>query len=138
MSQVPRVFQETGVLQEPLDSDLRGLRERKVSKVSQEDLEVPVHQVLKVSRACLWLRKAYQDPEDRTENPDCPVDQEARVHPDRMVSPVYQEGRVNLDSQASDSQDPQELKDSQVFPASLELPEVQADQEWTDFPANLD
>lgn len=45
---------------------------------------------------------------------------------------------MNLDSQASDSQDPQELKDSQVFPASLEHPEDQADQEWTDFPASPD
>lgn len=138
MSQVPQVFQETGVLQEPLDSDLRGLRERKVSKVSQEDLEVPVHQVLRVSQACLWLRKAYQDPEDWMENPDCLVHQESQVHPDRMGSPVYQERRVSLDSQASDFQDLQELKDSQVFLASLELPEDQADQEWTDFPASLD
>lgn len=53
MSQVPQVFQETGVRQEPLALDLRGLQERKVSKVSQEDLEVPVHLVLKVSQACL-------------------------------------------------------------------------------------
>lgn len=36
--------------------------------------------------------------------------QVAQVSPGRTVSLVYQEQRVNLDSQASDSQDPQELK----------------------------
>lgn len=45
MSQVPQVFQETEVPQEPLASDLRGLQERRVSRVSQEDLEVPAHPV---------------------------------------------------------------------------------------------
>lgn len=45
-----------------------------------------------------------------------------------MVSLVYREERVTLDSQASDSQDPQELKDSQVFPANQELLQDQADQ----------
>lgn len=36
--------------------------------------------------------------------------QVAQVSPGRTVSLVYQEQRVNLDSQASDSQDPRELK----------------------------
>lgn len=62
-------------------------------------------------------------------NQDCPAHQVAQVSPDKMVSLVYQEGRVILDSQASDSQDPQELKDSPAFPASQELLEDQADQE---------
>lgn len=45
MSQVPQVFQETGVLQEALASDLRDLQERRVSRASQEDLEDPAHPV---------------------------------------------------------------------------------------------
>lgn len=45
MNQVPLVLQETGVLQDPLASDLRGLQERKVSRVSQEDPEGPAHPV---------------------------------------------------------------------------------------------
>lgn len=126
---MPQVFQETGVHQESLALDLRGLQERKVSRVSQEDQEVLVHQVLKVSQACRWLRKAHQDPEDRMVNQDCLVHQVAQVSLDRMASLVYQEERVNLDSQALDSLDPQELKDSQVSPASQELLEDQADQE---------
>lgn len=32
-------------------------------------------QVLKVNQACQSLRKAYQDPEDRMENQDCPAHQ---------------------------------------------------------------
>lgn len=51
MSQVPKVFQETEVLREALALDLRDLLERKVSRASQEDLEVPVHLVLKVNQA---------------------------------------------------------------------------------------
>lgn len=51
VSPAPQVFQETGVLQEALASDLRDLQERKASRVSQEDLEVPVHPVLKVNQA---------------------------------------------------------------------------------------
>lgn len=52
MSQAALVFQETGVLQEALALDLRDLQERKVFRASQEDLEVPVHPVLKVNQAC--------------------------------------------------------------------------------------
>lgn len=48
--------------------------------------------------------------------------QEAQVRLDRMVSPVYQEGRVNLDSQASDFQDPQELKVSTSATILIFLP----------------
>lgn len=51
MNPAPQVFQETGVLQEALASDLRDLQERKVSKASQEDLELLVHPVLKVNQA---------------------------------------------------------------------------------------
>lgn len=63
------------------------------------------------------------------ENLDFLEHQVTPVSPDRMVSPDHQEQRVNLDSQASDSQDPQELKDSQVSPASQELLQDQVDQE---------
>lgn len=45
VSLVPLVFQETGVLQGPLALDLKDLQERKVSRVSQEDLDLPVHLV---------------------------------------------------------------------------------------------
>lgn len=129
MSLAPKVFPETGVPQDPLASDLRDLQEKKVSRVSQEDPEVPAYPVLKVNQAYQWLRKAYQDPEDRTASQDGPAHQVAQVPPDRMVSLVYQERRVTLDSQVSDFQDPQELKDSQVLPASQELLQHQADQE---------
>lgn len=50
MSQVPQVFQETGVLLDPLASDLRDLQERRVSKASQEDLDQPAHPVPKVNQ----------------------------------------------------------------------------------------
>lgn len=50
MSQAARVFQETGALQEALVLDLRDPRERKVSRASQEDLDLPVHPVLKVTQ----------------------------------------------------------------------------------------
>lgn len=129
MSRALQVFQETGVLQDPLASDLRDLQERKVSRVSQEDLEALAHPVLKENQACRWPRKAYQDPEDRMANQDCLVNQVAQVSLDRMVSLAHQDQRENLDSQALDSQDPQELKDSQVSPASQELLQDRADQE---------
>lgn len=50
MSQVSQVFQGTGVPQVAPALDLKDLQERKVSKVSQEDLESPVHPVLKVNQ----------------------------------------------------------------------------------------
>lgn len=62
-------------------------------------------------------------------SPDCPAHQVTQVSPAKMVSLGYQDRRVTLDSQASDSQDPPELKDSQVSPASQELQEHRADQE---------
>lgn len=109
-----------------------------MSRASQEDLEDPVPPALKVNQVCRWPRKVYQDPEDRTVNQDCPALQAPQERPGRTVSLVYPEPRVNQDSQASDSQDPQELKDSQVFPASQEPPEDQADQVLMDSPASLD
>lgn len=121
MSQAPQVIQETGVLQEHLALDLRDLQERKVSRASQGDLELPVHPVLKVNQAWRWLRKVIQDPEDRMAHQDCPAHQVTKECPDRTVSLVHQERRVTLDSQASDSQVPQELKDSQVSPVSQDL-----------------
>lgn len=57
-----------------------------------------------------------------------PVHQVHQVSPDSLVSPVYQDRRVNLDSQALDSQDPQDQKDSQVSPAKQEPLEDQEDQ----------
>lgn len=60
---------------------------------------------------------------------DSLVDQVAQVSPASLVSPDYQEQRVTPDSQGSDSQDHQELKDSQVSPASQDPQEDQADQE---------
>lgn len=45
MIQVPQVIQETGVLQDHLALDLRGLQEKRVSRVYQEDQEVPEHPV---------------------------------------------------------------------------------------------
>lgn len=60
---------------------------------------------------------------------DCPAHQVTPVDLDRMVSLVCQERRVNLDSQALDFQDLQELKDSQVSLASQDLLQDQADQE---------
>lgn len=36
---------------------------------------VSVNQVLKVNLVCQWLRKAYQDPVDKMENPDYPAHQ---------------------------------------------------------------
>lgn len=138
MIQVPQVFRETGVHQDHLALDLRGLQERRVSRVYQEDQEVLEHPVLKVNQACQLLRKAYQDPEDRMENQDCPAHQVTQVSLDSLDSPVYQEPRVILDSLASDSQDPQVLKDSQVSPDSQDLLEDQADQELMDFPASLE
>lgn len=63
------------------------------------------------------------------ESQDCLVHQVAQVSPDSLDSLVYREQRVTLDSQALDSLDPQELKDSPVSPVSQELLEVQADQE---------
>lgn len=138
MNQVPPVSQETGVPQEALALDPRAPQERKVPRVSQEDLEVPAHLVLKVNQVCLWQRKAYQDPEDRMVYQDCQDHQVTQVSLDSPVSLVHLGERVNLDSQASDSQDPQELKDSQVSPASQELPEEEADQEWMDSLASLD
>lgn len=138
MIQVPQVIQETGVLQDHLALDLRGLQEKRVSRVYQEDQEVPEHPVLKVNQACQSPRKAYQDPEDRMENQDCPAHQVTQVSLDSLVSLVYQEPRVILDSRASDSQDPQVLKDSQVSPDSQDLLVDQADQELTDFPGSLE
>lgn len=129
MSQVVQVFLETGVLQDLPVLDLRGLQERKVFKVFQEDLEVLVHPVRKENPVCQWRRRAYQDPGDRMESQDCPAHQEAQVSPDSLVSLGHQEAKVNLDFQELDSQDLQVLKDSQVSPASQELLEDQADQE---------
>lgn len=88
-----------------------------------------MHLGLKVNRAWRWLRKAYQDPEDWMAHLDFPAQQVTQVSPDRAASLVYQEPRANLDSQALDSQDPQELKDSQVPLASQELLQDQVDQE---------
>lgn len=51
MNQVSRGFQETGVPQVPLALDLRDLQERKVSRVSQEDLVHLEHLGLKVNPA---------------------------------------------------------------------------------------
>lgn len=138
VSQVPKVSQETEVLQEALALDLRDLQERKVSRASQEDLADLVHLVLKVNQASQCPRKAYQDPEDWMESQDCLDHQVTQVSPDRMVSLVYQERRVTLDSQALDFQDPQALKVSQVSLASQDLLEDQEDQEWMDSPASLD
>lgn len=45
--------------------------------------------------------------------------QVAQVSPDCLVSLVYQDPRANLDSQVSDSQDPQELK---VYTSSQSIP----------------
>lgn len=45
MSQVLLAFQETGVLRVPLALEIKDLLERKVSRVSQEDLDLPVHPV---------------------------------------------------------------------------------------------
>lgn len=128
VSQVLQVFQGTGVFLEHLDLDLRDLQERKVSQESQEDLEVLVHPVPKVNQVCQWLRKAYRDQEDWMESQDCRVHQVSQVDLDRMVSLEYQEQRVNLDSQELDFQDLQELKDSQVSPASQDLLQDLADQ----------
>lgn len=138
MSQAPQVYRETGVLQEALVLDLRDPQERKASRASQEDPEVPVHPVGKENRAWRWLRKAYQEPEDWTARRDCPAHQVARVSPDRMVSLVHQERRGILDSTASDSQDPQEAKDSQVPTASQDLLQDQVDRESMDSLASLD
>lgn len=136
--QVARVFQETGVLQVPLASDLRGPQERKVSRGSQEDPEFLVHRALKVNQACQLLRKACQGPEDGMATQDCPAPQATQVSLDKMDSLVYQGQRVNLGSLELDSQDPQELKDSQVSQASQELLQDQADQELMDSQASLD
>lgn len=51
MTQVPLVFQETGDHQVPLALDLKDLQERKVVRVSQEGLDLPVHLVQKVNQA---------------------------------------------------------------------------------------
>lgn len=88
-----------------------------------------MHLVPKENRAWRWLRKACQDPEDLMARQDCPARQVTRVSPDRTGSLVYPERRANLDSQALDSQDPQELKDSQVSLASQELLQDRVDQE---------
>lgn len=45
MSPAPWVSRETGVLREALVMDLRDHQERKESRASQEDLEVPVRPV---------------------------------------------------------------------------------------------
>lgn len=129
MIQVHQVFQETEVLQDHLALEFQDPQERKVFKAFQEDLEVPAHLVLKVNQACQWLKKAYQDPEDRTAHQDCLVHQVAQVSLDSLVSLVFQEQRVILDSQELDSQDPQDLKDTQVSPASQESLQDLADQE---------
>lgn len=136
--QAAQVFQETGVLQVPQALDLRGPQERKVFRVSQEDQVFPEHRALKVNQACQWPRKACQDPEDGMVNQDCPAHQETQVSLDKMDSLVYQEQRVNLDSLELDSQDPQELKVSQVSQASQELLQDQEDQELMDSRASLD
>lgn len=138
VSQVPQVFLEIGAPQEALGLDLRAPQERRVSQECQEDPEVQVHQELKVNQAYQSLKRAYQDPEDWMASQDCLVLQVPLVSLVGMVSLVYQGQRVTQDSQGLDFQDRQELKDSQVFLASQELRENQADQALMDSPANLD
>lgn len=50
MSQVSLAIQEIGVPQVPLDLEIKDLLERKVSRVSREDLDLLVHLVLKVNQ----------------------------------------------------------------------------------------
>lgn len=52
---------------------MQGCRENELS------LNHPL-QVLKVNQACQWLRKVYQDPEDKMEN---------QVYPARQVDDCY-------------------------------------------------
>lgn len=137
-NQVHPVSQETEVLQDLPALDLRDHPEKKVSRVSQEDLEVLALQVQRVNRAWRWQRKVYQDPVDGTASPDCLVHRVPQVSRDSPASPVCQERKVIPDSRASDSQDPRALKVSQVSLVSQELLEDQADQEWMDSLANQD
>lgn len=109
--------------------DLRDHQERKESRASQEDLEVPVRPVAKGNRAWRCLRRAIREIGDLQARLDSPAYEVTRVSPDRTVFPVHRELRGSLDSPASDSRDPLESKGSQVSQASQDLLPHQADQE---------
>lgn len=129
MSQVSLVIQETGVPLVFLALEIQDLVERKVSRVSQEDRDLLVHQELRVNLVRQRQRKGPKEKEVRMASLGSLVHQVYQVSLDSLVFLVYRERRVNPESQALDCQDLQDQKDSQVLPGSQEPLEDQEDQE---------